>query len=137
MPNGFVKQVRIRSVRWYILGLCANRQQETAVPSPLGDKLRALRQQKKLSLEQLAELTDSSKSYIWELENKDAPNPSADKISKIAAALDVTTEFLLSHTTASPDAEVVDEAFFRKYKAMPESTKKQIRKILDAWDDDE
>ena len=137
MPDGFVKQVRIRSVWWYILGLCANRQQETAVPSPLGDKLRALRQQKKLSLEQLAELTESSKSYIWELENKDAPNPSADKISKIAAALDVTTEFLLSHTTASPDAEVVDEAFFRKYKAMPESTKKQIRKILDAWDDDE
>jgi len=107
------------------------------VPSPLGDKLRALRQQKKLSLEQLAELTDSSKSYIWELENRDDPNPSADKISKLAAALDVTTEFLLSHTTASPDAEVVDEAFFRKYKAMPESTKKQIRKILDAWDDDE
>ncbi len=137
MPDGFVKQVRIRSVQWYILRLCANRQQETAVPSPLGDKLRALRQQKKLSLEQLAELTDSSKSYIWELENRDDPNPSADKISKLAAALDVTTEFLLSHTTASPDAEVVDEAFFRKYKAMPESTKKQIRKILDAWDDDE
>ncbi len=107
------------------------------MPSPFGDKLRALRQQKKLSLEQLAELTDSSKSYIWELENKDAPNPSADKVSKLAAVLDVTTEFLLSHTTASPDAEVVDEAFFRKYKAMPESTKKQIRKILDAWDDDE
>ncbi len=35
------------------------------------------------------------------------------------------------------DAEVVDEAFFRKYKAMPDSTKRQIRKILDAWDDDE
>lgn len=101
------------------------------------NKLRALRQQKKLSLEQLAELTDSSKSYIWELENRDDPNPSADKVSKLAAVLDVTTEFLLSHTTASPDAEVVDEAFFRKYKAMPESTKKQIRKILDAWDDDE
>ena len=49
----------------------------------------------------------------------------------------MTTEFLLSHTSASPDAEVVDEAFFRKYKTMPESTKKQIRKILDAWDDDE
>ena len=111
--------------------------EEIPVPSPLGDKIRALRKQKKLSLEQLAELTDSSKSYIWELENKDAPNPSADKISKLAAALDVTTEFLLSHTSASPDAEVVDEAFFRKYKAMPESTKKQIRKILDAWDDDE
>ena len=54
------------------------------MPSPLGDKIRALRKQKKLSLEQLAELTDSSKSYIWELENKDDPKPSADKIGKIA-----------------------------------------------------
>ena len=107
------------------------------MPSPLGDKLRALRQQKKLSLEQLAELIDSSKSYIWELENKDAPNPSADKVSKLAAALDVTTEFLLSGANANPDAAVVDEAFFRKYKTLPEATKKQIRKILDAWDDDE
>lgn len=107
------------------------------MPSPLGDKLRALRQQKKLSLEQLAELTDSSKSYLWELENKDAPNPSADKISRLAAVLDVTTEFLLSTATANPDAEVLDEAFFRKYKTMPEGTKKQIRKILETWDDDE
>jgi len=107
------------------------------VPPPLGEKLRALRQQKKLSLEQLAELTDSSKSYIWELEHKDAPNPSADKISKLATALEVTTEFLLSDATATPDSEVIDEAFFRKYKAMPESTKKQIRKILETWDDDE
>ena len=55
------------------------------MPSPLGDKLRALRQQKKLSLEQLAELTESSKSYIWELENKDAPNPSADSSSPTTA----------------------------------------------------
>ena len=107
------------------------------MPSPLGDKLRALRQQKKLSLEQLAELTDSSKSYIWELENRDDPNPSADKISKLAIALDVTTEFLLSASATTPDAEVVDEAFFRKYKALTEPEKKQIRKILDAWNDDE
>lgn len=106
------------------------------MPSPLGDKLRALRQQKKLSLERLAELTDSSKSYLWELENRDDPNPSADKLSKLAAALDVTTEFLLSHATTTPDAEVVDEAFFRKYKMLPEATKKQIRKILDAWNDE-
>ncbi len=49
------------------------------MPSPLGEKIRALRKQKKLSLEQLAELTDSSKSYIWELENKDDPKPSANR----------------------------------------------------------
>ena len=66
------------------------------MPSPLGDKIRALRKEKKLSLERLAELTESSKSYIWELENKDDPKPSAEKIGKIASVLEVTTEFLLT-----------------------------------------
>ena len=106
------------------------------MPSPLGDKIRALRKQKKFSLEQLAELTDSSKSYIWELENKDDPKPSAEKIGKIATVLEVTTEFLVTESTATPDEAVRDEAFFRKYKTMPEGTKKQIRKILDSWDDE-
>lgn len=106
------------------------------MPSLFGEKLRASRQQKKLSLEQLAECTSSSKSYIWDLENRDAPNPSADKLSKIAAALDVTTEFLLSGTQTTPDIEVIDQAFFRKYKAMPEPSKKQLRKLLEALGDD-
>lgn len=107
------------------------------MPSPLGDKIRALRKEKKLSLERLAELTESSKSYIWELENKDDPKPSAEKIGKIASVLEVTAEFLLTESTTPPGEEVIDEAFFRKYKSMPEGTKKRLRKILDAWDDDE
>ena len=106
------------------------------MPSPLGDKIRALRKQKKFSLEQLAELTDSSKSYMWELENKDDPKPSAEKVARIAATLEVTTEFLLSDSVTTPGEEVIDEAFFRKYKTMPEGTKKQIRKILDSWDEE-
>jgi transcriptional regulator with XRE-family HTH domain len=106
------------------------------VPSHLGDKIRALRKHKKLSLEQLADLTESSKSYIWELENKDDPKPSAEKISKIAAVLEVTTEFLLTESSATPDEAVLDEAFFRKFKIMSEPDKKKIRKILDAWEDE-
>lgn len=106
------------------------------MPSPFGDKIRVLRKQKKLSLEQLAELTDSSKSYMWELENKDDPKPSAEKVARIAAVLEVTTEFLMNDSVATPGEEVIDEAFFRKYKTMPDETKKQIRKILAAWDDE-
>lgn len=107
------------------------------MPSPLGDKIRALRKQKKWSLEQLAELTDSSKSYIWELENKDDPKPSAEKVGRIAAVLEVTADFLLSDAVTTPGEDVIDEAFFRKYKTMPDDTKKRLRKILDTWDDDE
>lgn len=103
------------------------------MPSSLGEKIRALRKEKKLSLDNLADLTDSSKSYIWELENKDNPKPSAEKTAKIAAVLGVTAEFLLSGTVTMPDAEVTDEAFFRKYKKMSEPDKKRIRQIIDAW----
>ncbi|OIP15348.1 MAG: transcriptional regulator [Comamonadaceae bacterium CG2_30_59_20] len=104
--------------------------------SPLGDKLRLLRKKKGLSLEQLAALTESSKSYIWELENRDAPNPSAEKMVRLAASLDVTPEFLLSTTVSTPDGEVVDQAFFRKYQNLPEPEKKKIRKIVAGWEDE-
>ena len=40
------------------------------MPSELGKKIQRLRKEKGLTLEQLADLTDSSKSYIWELENQ-------------------------------------------------------------------
>ena len=50
----------------------------------LGRKIKNLRDEKGYTLEKLAELSRSSKSYIWELENKSPPRPSADKISTIA-----------------------------------------------------
>jgi hypothetical protein len=34
------------------------------------------------------------------------------------------------------DAEVIDDAFFRKYKNMSEPDKKKLRKVLDAWEDE-
>ena len=105
------------------------------MPSIMGDKIHTLRKQKKLSLEKLAEMTDSSKSYMWELENKDDPKPSADKVARIASVLEVTSEFLLSESDVSPDDAVIDEAFFRKYKSMTDETKKKLRQLLDVWDD--
>ena len=53
----------------------------------LGEKLRRLRKKKGYTLDKLAELTDSSKSYIWELEKKKPPRPSGEKISRIAVCL--------------------------------------------------
>ena len=50
--------------------------------TPLGDKIRNLRKKQGYTLDKLAELAESSKSYIWELENNDPPRPSADKIAK-------------------------------------------------------
>jgi hypothetical protein len=31
---------------------------------------------------------------------------------------------------------VLDEAFYRKYRRMPADTKRRLRQILDAWDEE-
>lgn len=103
--------------------------------SALGDKIRDLRKTKGYTLEKLAELSESSKSYIWELENKNPPRPSADKIAKIASVLGVTAEYLLDPNEELNVADAADEAFYRKYRRMPADTKDRIRRMIEVWDD--
>jgi transcriptional regulator with XRE-family HTH domain len=102
----------------------------------LGDKINKLRKAKGYTLEKLGELTESSKSYIWELENKNPPRPSAEKIKSIATALGVTSEYLLDTTESVPVEEATDQAFYRKYRQMDQATKDRIRRMVDVWDDD-
>lgn len=105
------------------------------MPSPLGEKIRALREERGLSLDKLAKLTDSSKGYLWELENRDDPNPSIEKIDRIARQLGVTVEFLLSATASTPDQEVADRAFFRRYQDLSPDAKAKLAKFLDVWEE--
>lgn len=99
----------------------------------LGKKIRDLRKQKGFTLEKLAELSESSKSYIWELENKNPPRPSAEKVAKIASALGVTTDYLVSTTKAAPGEDVLDQAFFRTYQGLDDATKEKLRDLVKVW----
>ena len=102
----------------------------------LGDKIRELRKKKGYTLEKLAELTESSKSYIWELENKNPPRPSADKVARIASALGVTSDYLVDPTDKTNVVEATDQAFFRRYRKMDSATKDKIRRMVDLWGED-
>lgn len=102
----------------------------------LGDKIRVLRKKKGYTLEKLAELTESSKSYIWELENKHPPRPSADKVARIAAVLGVTSDYLVDPTDKTDVAEAADQAFYRRYRKMDSVTKEKIRRMVDLWGED-
>jgi transcriptional regulator with XRE-family HTH domain len=102
----------------------------------LGDKMRELRKRKGYTLEKLAELTDSSKSYIWELENKNPPRPSAEKVARIASALGVTSDYLVDTSENTDVAEATDQAFFRRYRKMDPATKDKIRRMVDLWRED-
>jgi transcriptional regulator with XRE-family HTH domain len=107
------------------------------VVTPLGEKIRKLRKEKGYTLDKLAELAESSKSYIWELENKNPPRPSAEKLSKIAAVLGVTGDYLIGATETGGVETAADEAFFRKYRRMGATTKDKLRRLADLIGEDE
>jgi len=103
------------------------------VASALGEKIRRLRKEKKLTLDQLAERTESSKSYIWELENKNPPRPSAEKLAKIARELGTTIEFLLDNTAKVEKEDAADVSFYREYRKMDPDVKAKIRQMVKLW----
>ena len=107
------------------------------MPIVLGSKIKELRGQKGYTLKKLADLTGSSKSYIWELENRNPPRPSAEKISKIAEQLGVTMEYLLDAEANITQEDANDAKFYRKYQQMDEKTKSKIRSFLGLWDEDD
>ena len=99
----------------------------------LGKKIRSLRKDRRMTLDALADAADMSKSYIWELENRESPNPSAEKLGALAKCLDVTIEFLLEDSRAAPEEQVHDQVFFRKYQDLDPEAKKRLQQIVDAF----
>lgn len=98
----------------------------------LGAKIKRHRQEKGFSLDKLADLTESSKSYIWELENRDTRKPSGEKLTRIAQALGVTTDYLLDDSE-EPGDEVLKEAFFRKFSKLDADDQAKINQMIDMW----
>lgn len=109
---------------------------DTHLANILGEKIRKLRKEKGLTLDKLADLTGSSKSYIWELENKNPPRPSADKLAKIAEQLETTLEFLLDEGEVLSQEDAADARFYRQYRKMDSATKAKVRQIMRLWDED-
>jgi transcriptional regulator with XRE-family HTH domain len=104
-----------------------------SVASRLGEKLRDLRKQQGLTLEKLAEAASLSKSYLWELENRDSQRPSAEKLTALADALGVAVSYFIEEDVRTPEARHLDEAFFRGYQKLGPEAKEQIRKILSTF----
>lgn len=92
-----------------------------------GEKLRKLRQEKKLSLDEMAEATKSSKSFLWELE-KGTKNPSAEKLAELAKFFGVSLDYLMNEN----DAKLVDTAqrIFTRIKNLSEADQQKIETII-------
>lgn len=95
-----------------------------------GQKVKEKRKELKMTLEELGNKIDSTKAYAWELENKTNARPSADKLLKIADALNVSPEFLINNNLSEEDEKATDVAFFRKFKKLSEKDKEVLKRFV-------
>lgn len=102
------------------------------MPTKLGLKINKLRIERGLSLEGLAKIADISKSYLWEVENREV-NPTAEKLKAISAALDVEVAFLLDDNVQAEPEDQADRRFYRNYTQLDPENKKQMQRILDTF----
>lgn len=86
----------------------------------LGDKIREIRLAKKISQVELAKLLGVTKQSVSNWENENI-QPSIDMLSKIADALCVSTDFLLSR----------DEKRYIDVSGVSESLIQNIQSIID------
>jgi transcriptional regulator with XRE-family HTH domain len=73
--------------------------------------------------EKLADLAGLSKSYLWELENRESQRPSAEKLTALADALGVAATYFLEEDVRAPEERHLDEAFFRGYQKLEPEAK--------------
>ena len=97
-----------------------------------GTRLQTMRKSKKLTLEELATRVGTTKSYIWELENKPNIQPSAALVTKLANELNCTVEHLMEG-----EGNDADRIFFREYQQLNDDTKSTLSKIMKSLKDND
>lgn len=72
-------------------------------PMPLGDKIKAVRENAGMSLTALAQNVGISKGYLSQIESGSVKNPAAVIVGRIARVLKTTSEMLLNGELTLPE----------------------------------
>ncbi|WP_061298842.1 helix-turn-helix domain-containing protein [Leptospira borgpetersenii] len=114
-----------------------NQKQKKSEPKDqFPERLRQLRVTKKMSQEELGQLTDLNYNHIGRYERGDS-RPSADKLKALAEALGVTTDYLLSGNEDNvarvnlEDQELLE--MFQKVQQLPQDKKESIKDLIEAY----
>jgi len=106
------------------------------IMNTLGDRLKKLREDKKLSKGDLAELINIHYSQIGRYERNEA-SPSAEVLKNLANQLEVSTDFLMNGTLE----QIADEAIkdktlinqFNRISKLDDENKKIVISLIDAF----
>lgn len=98
----------------------------------IGEKIKQLRQNKKMSISELAEKAGVAKSYLSSIERGLQTNPSIQFIEKISVVLEISVNDLVREDDV-PTAEELDDDWLKIVQEAMESgvTKEQFRDFLE------
>ena len=68
----------------------------------IAERLKSLREKQRLSIQDVADIADISKTLIWELEKNKSLNPSLNTLKKLSELFGVTVGFLIGETSELP-----------------------------------
>lgn len=99
----------------------------------IGEKIKQLRKEKKMSISELAEKAGVAKSYLSSIERNLQSNPSIQFIEKISAVLNVSVNELIHDDNEKIDEEELDEEWMKIVREAMESgvTKEQFKEYLE------
>lgn len=103
------------------------------MPENLGQRIHQLRQEKDMSLSELADKANVAKSYLSNVERNIQSNPSILFLEKIAEALGITMHDLLYGELTDDEEAPLDSDWFRLVQEAMASgvSKKEFKEFLD------
>ncbi|WP_164218314.1 helix-turn-helix domain-containing protein [Virgibacillus sp. YIM 98842] len=99
----------------------------------IGEKIKQLRKEKKMSISELAEKAGVAKSYLSSIERNLQTNPSIQFIEKVSAVLNVSVNELIQSDSEKINQDELDEEWLKIVQEAMESgvSKEQFKEYLE------
>jgi len=99
----------------------------------IGEKIKRLRKEKKMSISELAEKAGVAKSYLSSIERNLQTNPSIQFIEKVSAVLNVSVNELIQSDSEKINQDELDEEWLKIVQEAMESgvSKEQFKEYLE------
>lgn len=94
-------------------------------------KLKELRLQKRLSLQEAADLIEISKTHFWDLETGKSKNPSYDLLEKISNKFGISISSLVNEDVQSHENEEL-KVLFRQMNNLDQRDLDMIKLIVES-----
>src|SRR4051812_8821561 len=97
----------------------------------LAAKLRELRLQKGLSLQDVATEVEASKAHIWDLETGKSTNPSIDLLKKLSRCLGVSVADLIGENPKGDNEDSAVVAMYRDLKELTPADREALKAMME------